>query len=171
MAFRNPFIGRTSGNILTSYNVDFSVGAGVRGNLPADVMLVQALFRIVHFEVKNPVPPPPGETGIEVDGKFGPQTHRFILSAQQRIKKANVAKVLLDGIVDPVRSHRELSHIAKVAYLLEVLNDTCAEKCKVDGIDNYSGLPSRSDIPSVLAGELNQPQRQVAKQYQSEFRD
>lgn len=165
MAFVTTFVGKESHKGSNAYNVDFSVGLGARGNQPPDIMLVQALLRIAHFEVANPLPPPPGDKSIEVDGKLGPVTMRFIINAQ-RLAKANKQKVLLDGIFDPFRSQGEFSHIAKVRYTLEMLNDACFLLCDTQGIDNYVALPSRDDIPPALIADLAQPRRDVARQYQ-----
>jgi len=166
MAFVTEFVGSESGLISNAYNIDFSVGAGAKGNLPDDIALVQALFRIVHFEVSKPVPPPPTDKSIDVDGKFGSQTMRFILN-WQRLAKLAKFKVLLDGIFDPFREQGGLSTIAKVRYTLEILNDTAFEKCKQDGIINYDELPSRADLTPALFAALNGPKRKAARKYES----
>jgi hypothetical protein len=166
MAFVTTFVQKSTGRGTNSYNIDFSVGPGVRGNQPVDIMLVQALFRIVHFEVQAPLPKPPGETEIiAVDGKLGPVTVRYILNAQ-RLAKSSGASVRLDGIFDPFRSQGESSHIAKVRYVLEMVNDTCFKLCDDDDINNYEALPSRDDIPAELIGALNSGRRDVARQYE-----
>ena len=167
MAFVTTFVGAVSKKGSNAFNVDFSVGPGVRGNQPADIMLVQALFRIAHFEVSAPLPPPPGETGIAVDGKLGPKTIRFILNGQ-RLAKASGLKVRLDGIFDPFRSQGEFSKIAKVRYVLELLNDACFNLCDNDGINNFVALQVRDDIPAALIADLNAPRRDVARQYERE---
>lgn len=100
MAFVTTFVSKSSGRGSNAYNIDVSVGPGVRGNQPVDIMLVQALFRIIHFEVKAPLPKPPGETKIiAVDGKLGPVAVRYLLNAQ-RIAKASGERVRLGGIFD-----------------------------------------------------------------------
>lgn len=162
MAFVTTFIGTNSGPN-NAYNIDFSVGAA-KTNATADVMLVQALFRIVHFEVSQPFAPPPGETGIEITGKLDNQTLRFILN-WQRVAKAGGIKVLLDGVFDPFRAQGQLSTIAHVRYTLEVLNNACHNRAKKDGSKAYDDLPSRDDIPAELRNELNLPRRSVARQY------
>jgi hypothetical protein len=167
MAFVTTFISSETGLPGNVYNIDFSVGPGARGNLPDDIMLVQAMFRIVHFEVSNALAPPPGETSIAVDGKLGPQTIRFILNAQRQAKAAGIP-VLLDGIFDPFRSQGQLSTIAKVRYVFELWNNTGHKKCEQDGIDNYSGLPMRDDIPPELVAALRGPQRTVARKYEAQ---
>jgi hypothetical protein len=167
MAFVTTFVGAVSKKGSNAFNIDFSVGPGVRGNQPADIMLVQALLRIAHFEVSKPLPPPPGEKGIAVDGKLGPKTIRFLLNAQ-RIAKTSGNKVRLDGIFDPFRAQGEFSHIAKVRYVLELLNNACFTLCNDDGINNYIALQVRDDIPDALIADLNAPRRDVARQYERE---
>jgi len=166
MAFVTTFVStRNPGETSNAYNIDFSVGPGVRGNLPEDIMLVQALFRIVHFEVSNPVPPPSGETGIDVDGQLGPRTIRFILNFQRKAKADNM-KVLLDGVFDPFRAQGEFSKVSKTQYAMEILNHTAFGLCRNEGLDNYLALPRRDDIPRELVGALAGPQRSVARKYE-----
>src|SRR5512133_3014506 len=164
MAFVTTFTSSRTGQNVDASNIDYSVGPGVRCNLPEDVMLVQAIFRIVHFEVSNPLPPPPGETGIDVDGKLGPRTIRFILNAQ-RVAKAHDMPVLLDGVFDPYRSQGELSKTAKVRYVFELFCGAAENQCRIEGISNYRNLPRRSDIPPELIAALAGPQRWTARKY------
>jgi hypothetical protein len=165
MAFVTPVIGTQTG-LHNSYNIDFTVGAG-KTNLLADVQLVQVLFRLVHFELKKPVAPPPGDKSIGVDGKVGPTTLRFIAHWQRKAKSDGI-KVLLDGVFDPYRKQGELSHIAHVSYTFELLNIICNNECVLQSMNNYSNLPKRTDIPTELRGELGLPSRLVARQYASE---
>lgn len=166
MAFVTTFVSTLNpGETSNAYNIDFPVGPGVRGNLPDDIMLVQALFRIVHFEVSNPIAPPLGETGIDVDGRFGPRTMRFLLNFQRTAKASNMP-VLLDGVFDPFRAQGGLSTVSKTQYAMEILNHTAFGLCKNEGIDNYLALPTRTDIPPELAGALAGPQRDVARKYE-----
>jgi len=168
MAFVTTFTStKNPGETSNAYNIDFSVGAGARGNLPEDIMLVQALFRIVHFETQG-LPPPPGETGIDVDGILGPATVRFILNLQRQAKAAGM-NVRLDGLFDPFRRQGELSHVSRTQYAIEILNHTAFGACRKAGIPAYDELPSREDIPSALSAALNQPQREVARKYEREL--
>jgi hypothetical protein len=160
---------QAGGNEFTAYNIDFSVGPGARGNLPEDIMLVQALLRIVHFEISNPLPPPPGETSIDVDGVLGRQTRDFIRNAQALAKKTG-EPILLDGIFDPFRHFDERSTISKTRYVFELINLVARLRCKDDGIDNFEGLPDRTDIPSELAGALSTPRRENARKYEETAR-
>lgn len=164
MAFVTTFTDKETNTTEKAYNIDFSVGAG-KANLRADIMLVQALFRILHFEVSNPPSPPKGETDIEVDGRLTSATLRFILNAQL-LAKAKGGKVLVDGTFDPFREHNQRSLIAHVFYVLEIVNNSCRTRCLKDGSNAYAGLPLRTDIPAELVGELNLPTRKVAGQYQ-----
>ncbi|MDN3920030.1 peptidoglycan-binding protein [Roseateles violae] len=157
--FRSP-----KGNVSRAYNIDFSVGAAA-DNQPVDVMLVQALMRILYYEIGDPFSPPPGDSGIEVDGLFGPVTMRHIADLQRKIKAGGFA-VRLDGVLDPFRAQGQLSTLAKVRYVLEILNDTCFDHCRRRNMPAYKELPSRTDIPTELRGALNQPERSTARKYQ-----
>lgn len=168
MAFVTTFVSTRTGQNVDAYNIDYSVGPGARGNLPEDIMLVQAIFRIIHFEVRDPLPSPPGATGIDVDGRLGPQTIRFILNAQ-RIAKSLDFPVLLDGVFDPFRSQGEYSKIAKVRYVFELFCGAAEKSCREQGISNYRDLPKRDDIPSELIAALNGPRRDVARKYENEL--
>jgi hypothetical protein len=168
MAFATTLIGKDSGLPSIAYNIDFPVGAGARGNLPEDIALVQAVLRIVHFEVRDPLRPPAGEKDIAVDGILGPQTMRFIIHAQRLMKEENFP-VRLDGVLDPYRGHKELSTAAKVRYVFELLNNGAFNRCRRDGMDNYEALAHRDDIPPVLAVALRGPQRIVARKYENEL--
>jgi hypothetical protein len=166
MAFTTTFVGKQSGLESNAYNIDFSVGAGVAGNLPDDILLVQTLFHIIHFELKDPIPPPSGETGIALDGKLGPRTLRFMLNLQQRAR-ANNFKVMLDGVFDPMRGQGKLSTQAKVQYAMEILNHTAFGACRLEGNDKYDSLPTHPETPSLLAASLNAGRRQVAHKYEA----
>jgi hypothetical protein len=164
MAFVTSATSKSLGTT-NAYNIDFSVGTA-QTNLKADIQLIQVLFRIVHFEVSKPAtPPPPGDAGIDITGKLDAATMRFLRNFQSA-KKAGGSKILLDGVFDPFRAQGQLSLIAKVRYTLELLNNECFNLTLDDGSDAYTKLPSRTDIPSELKGQLNGPRRAVAKQYQ-----
>lgn len=167
MAFITPYPAEQSPGYF--YNVDYAVGGGACGNRQTDVMLIQALLRIVHFELDDPAPPPPGETGIVVDGLMGPKTLKFILNVQ-RLTKANGIETLLDGVLDPFRpTAAELSRISKVHYALESLNAACYKRCKKEYKTNYTDLPYRAGLPPALLGELRLPWRTTACQYQRRY--
>lgn len=168
MAFVTTFVGSTSGLESNAYNIDFSVGAGVAGNLPDDILLVQTLFHIIHFELNNPVPPPSGETDIALDGKLGPRTLRFMQNLQQRARAQNF-KVLPDGIFDPMRAQGALSTIAKVQYSMEILNDTAFGACRSEGNDKYDKLPTHPTTPQALKASLSAPARKIARKYEPAF--
>ena len=168
MAFTTTFTGTTSGVRTDVFNVDFSVGFGGRGNRQDDVMLVQALFRILHFELSEDggegFPPPSGVERIAVDGLMGPITSKCINNLQRELKNQGVP-ILLDGILDPFRKQEQLSTRARVRYALEGLNATVFANCKDAGLRNYIDLPRRDDLPKALTGALQQ-RRTVARQYQ-----
>jgi hypothetical protein len=168
MAFTTTFTStKNPGETSNAYNVDFSVGAGARGNLPEDIMLVQALLRIVHFETEG-LAPPPQDRSIAVDGMLGPATLRFILNFQRQMQGGGFS-VRLDGIFDPFRHQGEMSHLSQTQYALEVLNHTAFSLCRKNGMSGYEELPRRDDIPEELRAALNQPQRELARMYEGEL--
>ncbi|MEO6363357.1 MAG: hypothetical protein ABIO71_09015 [Caldimonas sp.] len=164
MAFRTTFNSPSKGPI-DVYNIDFSVGAA-RFNLPADVMLVQALFRMVHFELQDKFPPPPGETDIDVNGKLTRATVRFIRN-WQGVVEALGFPTFRDDSFDPFRKQRQVSTVRHVRYSFELLNQECFNRHLTAGtVEGFLSLPTRSDIPAQLRRELALPARPVAKQYQ-----
>jgi hypothetical protein len=164
MAFTATFSSQ-DGQSRDVYNIDFSVGAGAPGNQPDDIALVQALFRLIHFELgPTRLPAPPSDSAIDVDGKLGPQTLRFIVNWQRQAKGLNVP-VRLDGVLDPFRDQAGLSTLSKTRYALEILNREANNRCRVENIDNFSELPRNPDIPPFLATALLD-RRDVARKYQ-----
>jgi len=167
MAFRTQQFTK-AGSPCPSYNVDWSVGAGGI-NSALDVKLVQALLRMAYYELpKRPgVVPPPGASLIAVDGIAGAQTRKHIMAFQQGLK-ADGAPILVDGKMDPFRKQGELSHLAKVMYSLEKLNDYCFVVSREEGLDWYEKLTQRpyvyphKDLVAALSAEY----RMVARQYQ-----
>jgi len=156
MAFTMTFKGKTSGTLHKIYNVDWSVGK-IGSNIQEDVMLVQALFRIFYYELMGftdaEFEPPPGEPVIVVDGWIGPATHRHIVHFQRQMV-ASGRKVLQDGIFDPFRALEQVSTISKTRYALELLNNGCANYCTKNGVDYYTNLPNRTDMPLALRSAL-----------------
>lgn len=148
------------------YNIDFSVGAGATGNQPDDIALLQALFRLVHFQLGpgTRLPAPPGDQSIDVDGRFGPQTLRFLVNFQREAMGLGLP-IRLDGIFDPFRGQGELSHLSRTRYAMEVLNRECNNRCRVEGIANFKNLPLDPDLPPFLATALRD-RREVARKYE-----
>jgi hypothetical protein len=167
MAFVATNFVSQSGEQRDMYNIDFSVGAGATGNQPDDIALMQALFRLVHFQLGpgTRLPAPPGDQSIGVDGRFGPQTMRFLLNFQREAMGLGVP-IRLDGIFDPFRGQAELSHVSKTRYTMELLNRECNNRCFIEGIDNFKNLPSDPDLPPFLATALRD-RREVARKYQA----
>lgn len=167
MAFTTTFRSRKDGSLSNAYNIDFPVGAGARGNVPEDVMLVQLLFRILYFEVAlsggDAFVPPAGHTTIEVDGKFGPATARFVVHWQKFCRDQGM-NVLLDGVIDPMRGMEESSTRSRTRYAIEILNHTCFAQCRKLGIANYDDLANRTDIPLALASAVKS-HRTLARAY------
>ena len=164
MAFSTPTIG-DSGALLTAYNIDWSVGR-IGSNTREDVMLVQALFKIFYYELmgfNHDFDPPPGQTEvIGVDGYYGPVTQKHITHFQQQMV-ATGRKVLPDGIFDPFRDPGTSSTISHSRYALDLLNNGCANFCKEQGIDNYTNLPNREDMPLLLRSALKRVKKTASK--------
>ena len=164
MAFSTPLIGR-SGALLTAYNIDWSAGR-IGSNTREDVMLVQALFKIFYYELlgfNHDLDPPPGQTEvIAVDGYYGPVTQKHITHFQTQ-SIALGYKVLPDGIFDPFREPGSSSTISKSRYALDLLNNGCANFCKEQGIDNYTNLPNREDMPMLLRSALKRVKKTASK--------
>jgi len=148
------------------YNIDFSVGAAARGNQPDDIALLQALFRLVHFQLGpgTRLPAPPGDSSIGVDGRLGPQTMRFLVNFQREAMGLGLP-IRLDGVFDPFRGQGELSHLSHTRYTMEVLNRECNNRCRVEGVDNFKNLPQDPDLPPFLATSLRD-RRDVARKYE-----
>jgi len=156
MAFTMTFKGKSSGTLYQTYNVDWSVGR-IGSNIKEDVMLVQALFRIFYYELMGftdaDFEPPPGEPVIVVDGWIGPATNRHIVHFQRQMV-ATGRKVMQDGIFDPFRAPDQATTITKSRYALELLNNACDHYCKKNGVDYYTNLPNRTDMPLSLRAAL-----------------
>ncbi|WP_198088995.1 peptidoglycan-binding domain-containing protein [Variovorax sp. E3] len=164
MAFSTSFIG-TSGNPRLAYNIDWSVGL-IGSNTREDVMLVQALLRIFYYELmgfNDGFDPPPGETEvIAVDGAKGPITQRHIVHFQQQAI-ARGSNLRADGIFDPFRAVGASSTLSKTRYALDLLNNGCANLCDRQGIDNYTNLPNRQDVPQLLRSALKRVKKTANK--------
>ena len=155
MAFTTTARSQSEG-VVNFYNIDWPVGR-IGNNIHDDVMLVQALFKIFYYEMlgfNDNFEPPPGESEvIKVDGYTGPATLRHIVHFQTQCKKRG-ASVLLDGIFDPYRQEGQRSTISKTYYALDFLNVQIWNCCKLEGVDYYTALPNREDIPLLLRNAL-----------------
>lgn len=165
MAFSTSLIG-DSGIARVAYNIDWSVGQ-IGSNLKVDVMLAQALLRILNYELLGfnaDYDPPPGETGvIAVDGLMGPVTQRHITNFQRQAVSRGY-KVMIDGIFDPFRKPGASSTISKSRYAMDLLNNACGNLCLKQGIDNYDRLATREDVPIELSNALKRV-KTTANQY------
>lgn len=166
MAFMTP-ITTQSGATDYSYNVDYAVGHW-GCNFKEDVMLVQALLRIAYYEVRDgprqTFEPPAGfDTPIAVDGICGPNTTRFIQHYQDQSRSAG-QDVLCDGRFDPSRAYTQLSSISHTKYSIELLNNHCFHACHAMGVDYYTRLGYREDIPPSLRYALRTCKK-MARQY------
>ena len=164
MAFSTPPIGK-SRDLLTAYHIDRAVGR-IGSNTREDVMLVQALFKIFYYELlgfNHDLDPPPGQTEvIVVDGYYGPITQKHITHFQAQAIALG-QKVLPDGIFDPFRAPGASSTLSKSRYALDLLNNGCANCCKEQGIDNYTNLPNRADMPLLLRSALKKVKKTASK--------
>jgi hypothetical protein len=105
------------------YLTDQAVGAGCP-NLPEDVALVQFFLRVaMENSAASKGYRPPGEAPINVDGRCGPQTIRYIryfLEESNRRYPHEPLKV--DSRVDPIRSGTVASSISQTTYTIFALN-------------------------------------------------
>jgi len=146
----------------TAYNIDWPVGL-LGSNVSEDVMLVQALLRILFYEQQQ-IEPPAESTGvIAVDGLCGPITRAHIKHMQvAAVQKGH--KVVVDGTFDPFRAGGQLSTKSRSHYAMELLNNGCYNGDKAEGSRYHKDLPSRADIPSALRNALKTV-RQTPKKY------
>lgn len=156
MAFTSSYVSAKSGKTFGIYNIDWSVGR-IGSNLHDDVMLVQALLRIFYYELEDAAgpgyEPPPGESGIDVDGWIGKHTQAHITQFQTQMK-AKGYNIMQDGIFDPYRVHSMASTVSKTIYTIDFLNNGCANLCDQKGLNNYDNLANRQDIPQQLRNAL-----------------
>ena len=107
------------------YNFDHQVRTFAGGGDKVDVMLLQALFRILYYEFtgQGSFPIPGDSTGvIKVDGIVGPQTRIHIQDFQ---KLARLQSGTTNGIIDPFRKQGvSTPHTGKPFQLL-LLNSEC----------------------------------------------
>lgn len=164
MAFTTSALSQSEGTV-DIYNIDWPVGQ-IGNNVRDDVMLVQALFRIFFYEMlgfNDNFDPPPGETKvIEVDGYAGPVTRRHIIHFQTQGRKRGM-DLRLDGVFDPYRQHGQRSMISKTFYAIDFLNVATRNACKQQGVDNYTNLPNRDDMPFLLRNALKTRKSMPAK--------
>ena len=166
MAFTTTLIGSNSGTEHKAYNIDWSVGL-IGSNARDDVMLTQALLRILYYELlgfNDGLDPPPDATDpISVDGIKGPITQKHIVHLQKQLVERG-QKVVQDGTFDPFRKSQALSTITKSQYAFELLNSACIRFCLQHGMSNYDTLQSRQDIPVTLRNALTTVKK-TARQY------
>ncbi|MPZ18958.1 MAG: hypothetical protein GEV06_13740 [Luteitalea sp.] len=146
-----------------SYNADFRVGRAA-ANRKDDVMLVQALLRMVYiqgFDPKGEYAPLPDEPDIMVDGIVGPITQRYIMHFKDQARRAGVP-LYPDQCMDPIRhsNPQSVSTIRNQRYALGVLLEV-AERARPD---LFSTLPEHKDTPEMLRRALRQ-RRGEAQQY------
>ncbi len=165
MAFTTPVFMAENGLPCSFYNIDYPVGA-TGYNRHEDVMLVQALFRILYYELggTSTVRPPPGESGIAVDGYFGAATNRHIVQFKQQMT-AMGGDFGAEGELrlDPFRTPGQRSTVSNHFYLLDILNDFCHDGCTRKGLNNFSHLGDREDVPAALRSALKTVKSEAAR--------
>lgn len=166
MAFSQFVTGSVTKLPTRIYNSDYAVGrTGV--NNRADVMLLQALFRIFYYEMmgfNEGFDPPPGENDvIVVDGWMGPITQRHIDHFQSQMIESG-ADLARDGRVDPYREPGQRSTIQHKVYTMYKLNAQCQQAGFKNKSPAYSALGERPDMPIELRNALKMV-KQTANQY------
>lgn len=174
MAFSTMFTVK-KGNIvpvgtpLRVYNFDRRVttfGGGDRD----DVMLLQALFRILYYEFMGFGSPdaPSGSTGvIKIDGIVGRQTRLHIEHYQQLLLKEGNTKTT-DGVIDPFKKQGVLTSNTQVKYQLELLNVDCLIVAKQNDEVRVHQKMIDLDVHSVEAwGEKATPLRPALKKFRT----
>lgn len=146
----------------TAYNVDWAVGA-IGSNMREDVMLVQALLRIVYYESLVLESPAESTGSIAVDGLCGPITRAHIVHFQRQAAERGYP-VHQDGSFDPFRAGGKVSRLTSSRYCMELLNNGCYSADKENGTRFHKDLPLRDDIPVALRAALK-TQKTEARQY------
>lgn len=124
---------RKSGKSDFLYDLHGAVGAGGK-NRPNDVRLVQTLLHIVYYAYRGAsLPPPSGESGIAVDGKFGNRTYAHISHFKQWLRSNGVPNPK-DGVIDPVRGSVHETTKAGTLRVIIWLNDAALNASKKAGV-------------------------------------
>jgi|GEM_PF-447861 len=151
------------------FNVDGSVGES-GDNHSSDVMLVQALFRMLYVDFGGEtawgdaeifLEPPSGDAGpIAVDGIFGPSTRRHVYHFQNQLRmRLSYVDIKQDGLLDPGRfdglgfGKRSTNGYR---YAIEVLNALLASQ-NTDALNrsvHYHTLPERDYVKPALRSAL-----------------
>ena len=114
---------RSAGDRREWFVIDQAVGAGLP-NLPQDVLLVQFFLRVASLTSGGFAGIQlPGERAIDIDGKYGPQTQKYISFYQQEVNRRVGKKIQQpDGRIDPIRHAGALSSITNTVYTIIDLN-------------------------------------------------
>ena len=108
------------------YNFSFPVST-FSGGMKSDVMLLQALFRMLYYEFTGlgGIPAPAASTGIiKVDGIVGQQTRIHIQHFQQHALRQGWTRTT-DGVIDPFKKQGTVTSVTKMPYQLLALNAEC----------------------------------------------
>lgn len=167
MSFSHHFISKSKTSVI-SYNFDRPVSR-FGGGSKTDVMLLQALFRMMYYEFPEggqfKFPPPVQSTGtIVVDGTCGPQT-RIHIDTFERQVNALQNSVSSDGVIDPYPAVNAKTTKFKNKFKLDFLNSACEEAAQSAGnIDAYRRmilLDQHEDgvYPLALRAALQSPRK------------
>lgn len=137
------------------YGIDQAVG--VRGaNRRDDVMLVQFFLRAL-ARADDPISKesyrPKGQTPIDVDGIYGPQTAAYIKHFEDVLSRASDVgmKLWQDGVIDPKPPGQNMGPLHGRVYAIIRLN---ASYGTIFGIDRHSAIDKDSDFPAALRLKL-----------------
>ena len=149
MAFQLRWTGAHSNLGHIYYNIDHPVGESV-GCDPEDVMLVQALLRLVFYEFKY-CPPPAGRTFLKIDGKCGPSTQAHLRAFKAQIRREGVPTIA-DGQIDPIDGNPNTAATGRTKhrFVLEVLNHMTLEMAQRAGrpeARDFHTKPPENDVP------------------------
>jgi hypothetical protein len=104
------------------FNVSMAVGSGAP-NRRDDVMLVQYLLRSIYSHSANFEPPieRPNGRDMEIDGRFGQTTSKWITHFQREVRNRRGVPIRADGRVDKSDSGG-ISSISQTVYTIIALN-------------------------------------------------
>ncbi|CAN5468578.1 hypothetical protein BH10PSE18_BH10PSE18_30670 [soil metagenome] len=151
MAYQLEWTGRKTGHKYLYYNLTHPVGLSA-GSTDDDTMLIQALFRVIFYEVRA-IAPPSGLDGIAVDGKCGNITQTHMRAYKQWMRR-NGMPTVADGKIDPIEGNpnEASTPLHHDRYVLETLNYQSITECEKKGLAKRRDFHSapREDIPEPL---------------------
>ena len=167
MAYHFFIVGKTTHRLRRGYNLDYAVGQGGRNALE-DVMLLQTLLRMLYIENTSTNIGslfPRLTDDIEVDGRYGPITHRYLMRFKNQLR-ATGTKLYPDAIMDPFRDNDPFS-VGKKSHTEYAFGQLLRGASVADDESNlkkFDGLVEHEDTHPSLRAALTQ-QRDDARQY------